>query len=303
MAHTYTPKDATSCLSSRRVFFIGDSVTRKLFFQFAHIADPSLPLSPPDDEHKHSDHELSSKGDIQFSFHWDPFLNSSVTRTAISFTSWPPAHSPTKPFERKRPALLVLGSGLWYLRYSDSSGGLPRWEATIEATLDSITNTSSRAADEIVLLPVEEVVSSKLSRDRASTMRSSDIDAMNSDLLHRVASQSAKYVPFLSASHPPAPVSYAKVFNEMLDVSQTEDGLHYSDAIVRAQANVLLNLRCNDVLPKTFPFDKTCCRSYPRPSALHMAVIVFTVLWGPLVWILSQRQGLFDVFTLHGRRS
>ncbi len=77
----------------------------------------------------------------------------------------------------------------------------------------------------------------------------------------------------------------------MLDPSQTEDGLHFSDAVVKVQANLLLNLRCNDVLPKVFPLDKTCCRSYPWPSALHFLVLVVVVLWGPANWFLSRRLG------------
>ncbi|TFY55228.1 hypothetical protein EVJ58_g8377, partial [Rhodofomes roseus] len=76
-----------------------------------------------------------------------------------------------------RPALLVLGSGLWYLRYAES-GGLPAWEAKIESTLSALNRVHAPPADTVVLLPVSDVVSTKLSRERAETMRGADIDAM-----------------------------------------------------------------------------------------------------------------------------
>jgi hypothetical protein len=79
----------------------------------------------------------------------------------------------------------------------------------------------------------------------------------------------------------------------MLDPSQTADGLHFSDNIVKAQANILLNLRCNDVLPKTFPLDKTCCRRYPRPSVLQIIILGAAILWGPYTVFLSYRSGKY----------
>lgn len=289
MLHNYTPGDGSTCLTSRRVIFIGDSITRKLFFQFAHILDPSLPTAPPDDEHKHSDHTLHSKAATQLSFYWDPFLNSSSTRTTIMSVNTDNGIS--NGYATRRPALLVLGSGLWHLRYADSSGGLSAWEHTMETTLESISRGRSKPADEVVILPVEDVVLSKLSPDRAKSMRASDIDAMNSDLFHRVHPWSGDYFHFLSDPSPPIPVSLPLVFNSMLDPSRTEDGLHYSDEIVKLQANILLNLRCNDVLPKRFPLDKTCCRRYPWPSALQLLILGFVILWGPYTWFLAYRLG------------
>ena len=289
MLHSYQQNDASACLASRQVVFVGDSVTRLLYFQFGQILDKTLPKGPPDNEEKHSDHSLRSKAGTRLDFHWDPYLNNSSTRDLIN------AHHATTNTsdgkESSRPALLVLGSGLWYLRYPES-GGLTTWEANIEATLNAISRTQSKPADEIVFLPVEEVVPAKLSPDRATSMRSSDIDAMNSDLYHRIHPPNSGPSSFITQHTTSLPVSLPVVFNKMLDASQTEDGLHFSATLVRAQANILLNLRCNDVLPKTFPFDKTCCRRYPWPSALQMIILGVVVLWGPYLWFVSYREFL-----------
>ena len=288
MIHSYKPNDGSACLSSRRLLFIGDSVTRKLFYQLAHILDPTLPNAPPDDEHKHADYILHSKSATQISFYWDPFLNSSRTHNIITT----PYDATSKDiYAMRRPALLVLGSGLWYLRYADSSGGISAWEANIESVLHSIAHSRSKPADNVVLLPVEEIVTSKLSPERAMSMRASDIDAMNSDLFHRVNPPSGDYLHFFSSSSPSMPVALPLVFNQMLDPSQTEDGLHFSNAVVKIQANILLNLRCNDALPKRFPLDKTCCRKYPWPSALQFIILGLSILWGPCTWVLSRQSG------------
>ncbi|TFK57032.1 Cas1p-domain-containing protein [Heliocybe sulcata] len=282
MMHSYGPKDASSCLSGRDVLFIGDSVTRKLFFQTAHLVDGALPTSPPDDEQKHADHTLVAKSGTRLSFYWDPFLNS--TRVTDILVSGLGSGASNRLSPHSKPALLVLGSGLWYLRYSESSGGLPAWESNMEKVLNSISFAPSLVADEIVMLPVEEVVPAKLTRERAATMRMADIDAMNSDLYHRINPPSSDTVRLFYPNRPPMPVSYPAVFNLMLDPSRTDDGLHFSDDVVKIQANILLNSRCNDALPKKFPFDKTCCRRYPWPSFVYLAFLAFIFFLGPCMF-------------------
>lgn len=282
--YQYKPKDLSTCLQSRRVVFIGDSVTRQLYFQFAHIVDKSLPSGPPDDEHKHADYTYTSSSGVQMSFYWDPFLNTTH------------AHALLHPSSRVPPseelAMLVLGSGLWYLRYSNS-GGLPEWEAKMEATLAAISQAPYPLANTIVVLPIENVVPSKLSRDRATSMQSSDIDAMNSDLLHRIQPPALRdpfsFLPIPLGRPKGLPVALPRVLNQMLHSSQTEDGLHFSDLVVGMQAQVLLNLRCNEEMPKTFPMDKTCCRAYPTAAPLHLLVLAGIVLWGPLTWLIARR--------------
>ncbi|KAF5384959.1 hypothetical protein D9615_001440 [Tricholomella constricta] len=273
MLYSYKPAQATTCLDSKPVVFIGDSVTRTLFFQLGQLLDPTLPTAPSNDGLKHSDHTLHVKNGSDISFFWDPFLNSTQTSDILRS-----ARDTTH-----RPALLVLGSGLWYLRYANASGGLPAWEANMEHVLDEVVKSPVKPADEIVVLPVEQVVTSKLSQDRVLSMRSSDIDAMNSDLFHRINPSSNFGLPMLS-SKPTLPVSLPLVFNQMLHPSQTEDGLHFSDDLVKMQANILLNLRCNDVMPKRFPLDKTCCNKYPWPLLLQLIILALAVFWGPAIY-------------------
>ena len=289
--HTYQEKDIKSCLKSKRLVFIGDSVTRQLYFQMAHALDSSLPAAPVDDDRKHTDYDLTTSQNVRLSFFWDPFLN---TSEVLSFVRSPASSGFSTAFADERPGMLVLGTGLWYLRYADTSGGLPSWEAMMESALEILSSAHEKPADLVVVLPVEEVIPSKLSPERASTMHASDIDAMNSDLTHRIRPPSlTDPFTFFSPAQGSIPVSFPSVFNEMLDPSQTEDGLHFSANVVKMQANILLNMRCNDELPKVPPFDTTCCRRYPWPSLLHLLVLSAAIMWGPLCWFLARRYSAY----------
>ena len=239
--HQYKPADAATCFASRDVLFIGDSITRNLFFAFAHLLDPSIPATTPTTGEKHADYTARTPSGMELSFRWDPYLNSSATTDAVR------ARTRGAP----RPALLALGSGLWYLRYADSTGGLPAWEANTEALLAELATPGRSAADAVVILPVEEVVPDKLSPERGATMRLADIDAMNSDLYHRIEPVGSYALP--PTARGPAPIALPLVFNRLLDNAATEDGLHFGPDMVRTQAQILLNMRCNDVLDKTFP--------------------------------------------------
>ena len=288
MLHDYRAHEAQQCFEKGRLIFIGDSTTRKLFYQTARVLDNKLPAAPPDNNRKHANADLSTSYGASLSFIWDPYLNSSHIYDLIE------RRSGTAP----RPALLVIGSGLWYLRYSNSSGGLPAWEANMGRILRSISASEAKIADSVVVLPVEQVVTSKLSHERASTMRSSDIDAMNSDLLHRINPPDSGLMRTAKMYKATVPVALPFVFNQMLEASTTEDGLHYADPVIRAQATILINMRCNGFMPKTFPFNKTCCNRYPRPSFIHAIVLFVVILWGPYMYLKPVNNGTFH-FLFH----
>lgn len=275
MLNQYSVKQAAGCLRSRDVVFIGDSITRKLFFQFAHILDSSLPTAPDNNDKKHQDHDLITANKTRVSFHWDPFLNETSTKGILTG-----GHG-----GQDTPALLVLGSGLWYLRYAATSGGIPAWEENMDTIFSAFVRRKRPVADAVVMLPVEQVATLKLSPERASTMHPSDIDAMNSDLFHRINPIHSLATPYSMPLHLPL------VFNKMLDPANTEDGVHYSDPLVWLQATMLLNLRCNDELPKQFPYSQTCCNRYPSPNIPHLLVLALLVLSIPVLCYLASTGG------------
>jgi len=271
MLHTYTSKDASTCFKDRSSIFIGDSITRTLFFSFIHLLDPSLPDAVPANGDRHADYHYISAQGSDLSFFWDPFLNSSNTKNLLGPTS------PTSPY------LVILGSGLWYLRYHESSGGLAQWQTNTRDILKSISTRSP--SEHLILLPIEKLVHSKLSQERAETMRTADIDAMNAELKNQLSLFTPRSTVDGNTSYP---VIFPSVFNDLLDPSETEDGLHYSKPTVLQQANILLNRICNDILPKTYPIDKTCCRAYPRPSGPQIFFLVVIGFLGPAVLFLRR---------------
>ncbi|KZP00857.1 Cas1p-domain-containing protein [Calocera viscosa TUFC12733] len=288
MMNMYTSKTVSPCLKNRRVLFLGDSTVRQLFFTFAHIVDPSLPGTTPNDGGKHVDHTLvSGTQSMSLEFLWDPYLNSTSTREALSV-----------PARGQPPALLVLGSGLWYLR-NPASGGLPAWEKMVDSTFSLLSSASARAekggqpaADEIVFLPVEEPVHAKLNPERQRTIHPADVEVMNSDLVHRVTRPGGWWSAASAAhdDHPLGEVVIPSVFNELLDPSQTDDGLHFSQGIMAMQIQLLLNHRCNKVLPPKFPWDRTCCRPYPWPSIVQGLVILCIAGWGLVAKLYVSKQ-------------
>ena len=67
-------------------------------------------------------------------------------------------------------------------------------------------------------------------------------------------------------------------FKDMLstaapEITHDQEGLHLVDKVTSAQAQLLLNLRCNDILPKKFPFDSTCCSKYPLPNYQQLTLL------------------------------
>lgn len=280
MLHQYTPNDISQCLSSRQVVFVGDSVTRQLFFQATHAADETLPSGPSNDSQKHMDYQYKSVSGTEFTFIWDPFLNTTGTKDIISPSLRRQSMSTTSSV--RTPAMVVIGAGLWFLRHP-SSGGLALWEKTIENMMASIFESPSEIADMVVLLPVQNVIPDKLSSERRLWLMNPDIEAMNADMESRIHD----FLEVYRDKRRYPGVAFPSVFNKMLDTSQTTDGLHYSPNLVAAHGNILFNLRCNDILPKNYPLDKTCCRSYPRPSVYQLFILLGIAMWGPIAYFFS----------------
>lgn len=292
----------------RRALFVGDSNVRRLYFAFARAVDSKkggkmqFDTAWEDQGDKHTDRtavvHAPDGHKLTLEFWWDPYLN--TTQTADYLTSAP-----------KPASLLVLGSGLWYLR-QPASGGLGAWTTAVQSTFDKLrewqgtpaapllTPWDSMAtdpeawngwlpakkqtegkhgfvlADAVIVLPVPIPVEDKLDAERKATIGHSDVEAMNADLTARLDHKN------------PAPVIIPTVFNELLVDSETNDGLHWSDRIMDKQAELLLGWRCNDVLRKEAQ-EGTCCRRYAKVRPLQGLLLLYLGLWAPLSYFFAAR--------------
>lgn len=237
MLHPYTAKDLSTCFvqsESNRVLFIGDSIARQSFLALARIADPYLTPS----YEKHADQTIRGPEGLLLEYRWDPFLNSSSTASLLQPSSLDEAHD--------RPALLVFSTGLWHLRYLSTESAQSTWASTVDRIFASAS--AQAVADQVILLPLTPVVEPLLTAERAATLSNTAISEFNALLKQKEAHHGL-----------PSAVEVPWAWNLMLGqdatdaADQTLDGLHYSDLITGQQAQVLVNLRCNDFLPKKFP--------------------------------------------------
>lgn len=271
MLHSYSPKTVAPCLNGRKIVVTGDSVARELYWGFMKVLDPTfvVPTGAAAEAAKHSDFTNLVAG-VDAEFIWDPYANATKTLELLQGQAGT---------EGQRPALLVVSTGLWYLR-QPTSGGISTWQKAVDRVFEATHPKHRAVADEVVLLPVEETINSMLSAERRASLTPEGEAQMNAYLRSRLP-------PFTSSSISELSIPY--VFNSMtggdylpLAKKHTEDGLHFDNGIMKTQANILLNLRCNDVLPKKFTFDKTCCNQYPAPNWVQAAVILVVLIWGPL---------------------
>ncbi|KAF9435803.1 hypothetical protein BGZ76_005487 [Entomortierella beljakovae] len=241
---------------------VGDSNVRHLYYAVVKKAIPGA--STEGEPHLDiSKHDPVSGAD--FEFIWDPVLNSTKTMSLLIGSA---------PGEGvRKPTILLMGAGIWHLRYSEWAGGIEKWQSLIERLVDEMeTPRLEPLAQHLFISPVTAVYPEKLTEARRNTLLPKDISYMN-DFLREKTKGSSVLVPFS--------------WNKMTETaaSQTEDGLHYSETVLASQADILLNYLCNNKLPKVYPMNSTCCYTYPNNRWFQTLMLGIFLVWLPLGYI------------------
>ncbi|KAK9325001.1 10 TM acyl transferase domain found in Cas1p-domain-containing protein [Lipomyces orientalis] len=259
--HKYNAKEASLCLRNQNVLFAGDSTVRQMFWQTVKTLDPSV----SETSEKHSDIKFVKDG-LNVEFLWDPYLNSTAMRRLATCG---------KVKEELPNAYVVLGGGLWFARYLGDNG-VNLWKENMDKVIESV-----RACPDYYhlpfLLPVTVPHWDKLDVSRSATILQSEVTYMN-DYLKWASHQSNVIVP--------------TALNDMMTKSAAasdDSGIHATQAVAKAKADLLLNMRCNQqVMEATgYPYDKTCCYKYPGPNFTQLAILLLTVIVMPALYVKS----------------
>lgn len=193
-------------------------------------------------------------------FIWDPWLNSTRLATELDIFL-------KKDKKRNPPAILLLGTGLWYSKYMGEDWIL-HWKASIDSVLRYMRWTNSTVSrphsDFILLVPVTVPDWNKLSEKNKELITLEEVTLMN-DYLATVSNTNG------------ADIAWA--FNKLAgDMPQAfdESGIHNVQDIANVKADILLNLRCNSELEK-YPLDGTCCNTYKSPNYVQWLTLIGTL--------------------------
>ncbi|KAG0312534.1 hypothetical protein BGZ99_009453 [Dissophora globulifera] len=267
MMRTFDTAHTTSCLGGSKIVVLGDSVARQLYYS---LVKKILPNASTEGD-KHSDIFFRDiESGTTFEFYWDPVLNS--TKAAELFTE--PDTQLIGSEENPIPSIILVGTGLWYLRYPEWSGGMERWQQVMERLIQQMSNPRiAPLAQQLFISPIPAVNSEKLSEERARKLFPEGINYMNS---------------FLKEATADSPVSVPFAWNKMTETAanETHDGLHYAERVMTVEADILLNFVCNNKLPKVSPMDATCCYEYPSMRWFQALMLVIFLVWIPTGFVV-----------------
>ena len=282
--HEYNARDMTICLESRKIVFIGDSVTRQIFWAFARKLDVR-----DHGEDKHSSISVDAHG-LKVEFVWDPYLNTSSLHQEVAAASL----SGSSNKEVDRPAILLIGGGLWNARYLGEAsyqhfesciGEITRalQDGNAPRTPLSLSEQSFGGVNDLAVIhPIQIPHYDALSPERTRTITPARVKPI---FLHLQQPLVRKNIAVAwSFSH--------MVWHE--PSAYDRDGLHIKRAVAGQMADVLLNVRCNVVLrqsnAKRYPMDKTCCNRYQRPNWIQSVILTVSLSLLPAV-ILTTCKG------------
>ena len=212
-------------------------------------------------------------------FIWDPYLNSSFLPQYLK-SARPNSSGSQQAARSVGKALVVLGGGLWFAK--DLENAAEKFKETVDLITSPFPHAEPalhmtlQERSRLLFIPVQPPNYSDLSADH-KTMQPDKIQSMN------------EYMADLSTIHD------LDVVTSFLDLvkdgsaAYEQKGIHVVPNIADVQADILLNLRCNND-HRDYPYDSTCCYQYARDWPQTMIIGVGVIGLFLLGWV--ELQGL-----------
>ncbi|ORZ25260.1 10 TM acyl transferase domain found in Cas1p-domain-containing protein [Absidia repens] len=269
MMHTYKADEMATCLNHSRILYIGDSIMREQFYSMNRLTHSINTNGPLHIDRKYVD----KKHGLTYEFWWDPYINQTRTIELLNGNTTTTSAGPP-------PSLLVIGSGIWYENMLPDDTYLDEWKTAVDRVFDVVEkNTEAVIADTVMLSPVEIPQVNRLNADRQRLITLDKTTIMNNYLHQRYDT--------LANHHPTSAFAVGFAWNAIAASTEniTLDGLHYLSPVTTPQAQIALNFRCNQQLPKHYPITTTCCIHYPSPRWYQSIFFILFLVWVPLGYL------------------
>jgi len=268
MMHKYTKDDLESCMGGRRIVIAGDSTGRQVFAAMVEkmgstmdqVANTTTGLSIIPAHHDLMLHA----GNISLQFLWEPYLNDSGIRNELGIFR---GDTTDKGGKASAGLLFVKGPGLWYAK---SEIAIEQYTRTINETFHQLTSNHNQELGQtpdfsnlLVMSSISIPWYPALNEYRRPLLTSGRIKPMN------------EYLSTLASN---LNLTLSRSFIAMIEGDNSknthlEDGLHLVENVRDAEADVLLNLRCNSKhATRGYPHDRTCCMRYNKPGVSQFVV-------------------------------
>lgn len=248
--------------------FIGDSTVRQVFWAMARKLDSVSALQKEKKAEKHTDLTFGGVR-TTLDFIWDPYLNSSFLPQYLK-SARPNSSGSQQAARSVGKALVVLGGGLWFAK--DLENAAEKFKETVDLLLspfpiiEPAPHTTLQERSRLLFLPVQPPNYNDLADDH-KTMQPNKIQSMN------------EYMADLTTIHD---IDVVASFLDLVkdgSAAYEQKGIHVVPNIADVQADILLNLRCNNEY-RSYPYDTTCCYQYSRDwvQTVLMAMGVIALL-------------------------
>ncbi|XP_054618961.1 N-acetylneuraminate 9-O-acetyltransferase isoform X2 [Dunckerocampus dactyliophorus] len=252
MMHKYKSTEAKTCLSEKRVVFLGDSRIRQLFYSFIQVIDPGR----REEVIKHADISFEEKSfSLYVDFLWYPEANNSMKERLISWTHEGSA----------KPDVVILGAATWSIKLH---GGR---RETLKQYKDNVTaigtHLESLAKHGEVYWVLQDPVNEEVLLNNRKMITNQQLEQYNEAAVNALSSSKSSNrsrVKLLAASRQAT----------LETISQSDDGLHFPESTRNVGVMVLMNAVCNKRLR---PIDGSCCQTLPPPNLLQKLSACFFV--------------------------
>ncbi|XP_024154845.1 N-acetylneuraminate 9-O-acetyltransferase isoform X2 [Oryzias melastigma] len=250
MMHKYKSTEAKTCLSEKRVAFVGDSRIRQLFYSFVKVIEPDR----REDGNKHEDISFEEvESSVKVDFLWCPEANNSMKERLASWIQETSA----------KPDVVILGAATWSIKlHGGSSETLQQYKVNLTAIAVHLERLAEHG--EVYWILQDPVNEEALSENR-KMITNQQLELYNEvavSVLNGTKHNGRSGVKLVAASRQAA----------LETITQSEDGLHLPESTRKVGAMLLMNSVCNKLLR---PIDGSCCQTLPPLNFLQKLTACF----------------------------